>query len=333
MGILPTTARIMRVILPLVAVLLVVAGGGAWFWLERGAAPPLRVGTNVWPGYEPLYLARELGYYRNRPIRLLELRSTGDVTQLLRAGSIEVAALTLDETLSVLQDGFDLGVIAVMDVSQGGDVLLARPSIATLAQLKGKRIGVESSAVGAILLDGALAAARLRDDQVEIVPLTVAEHEAAYRDRRIDAVVTFEPVATRLREQGARVLFDSRRIPDRIVDVLVVRRDLIRGRESALEALLDGYFQALAFMKERPRRAAELSARRLNLTPAEVQRSYRGLRLPTLADNHRWLSGEMPVLSVTGRRIAAFLVRKGLLRHAVDPGRLAEPRFLPEGRP
>ncbi len=319
----------MRVILPLVALLLVVAGGGAWLWLERGAAPPLRVGTNVWPGYEPLYLARELGYYRRRPIKLLELRSASDVMQLLRAGSIEAAALTLDETLSVLQDGFDLGVIAVMDVSQGGDVLLARPPIGTLAQLKGKRVGVESSAVGAILLDGALEAGRLRDDQIEIVPLTVDEHEAAYRDRRIDAIVTFEPVATRLREQGARVLFDSRQIPSRIVDVLVVRRDLVRGREAALRVLLDGYFQALAFMRNQPRRAAELSARRLNLTPEEVQRSYRGLRLPTLTDNHRWLSGAIPLLSVTGRRIAAFMVQKRLLRHSVDPKRLAEPRFLP----
>lgn len=319
----------MRVILPLVIVLLVVTGG-AWFWLEQAAAPPLRVGTNVWTGYEPLYLARELGYYRHRPIKLLELRSASDVMQLLRAGSIEAAALTLDETLSVLQDGFDLGVVAVMDVSQGGDVLLARPSIETLAQLEGKRVGVESSAVGAILLGGALAAARLRDDQVEIVPLTADEHEAAYRERRIDAVVTFEPVATRLREQGARVLFDSRRIPDRIVDVLVVRRDLIEGREAALRALLDGYFQALAFMRNQPRRAAELSAPRLNLTPEEVRRSYRGLRLPTLADNYRWLSGASPLLSVTGRRIAAFMVQKRLLRHFVDPARLAEPRFLPE---
>jgi len=31
--------RVMRVILPLAVVLLVVAGGGAWLWLEQGAAP------------------------------------------------------------------------------------------------------------------------------------------------------------------------------------------------------------------------------------------------------------------------------------------------------
>jgi len=28
---------------------------------------PLRVGTNIWPGYEPFYLARELGYYEQQP--------------------------------------------------------------------------------------------------------------------------------------------------------------------------------------------------------------------------------------------------------------------------
>ncbi|GAC1453919.1 MAG: hypothetical protein NVS2B14_22080 [Chamaesiphon sp.] len=30
---------------------------------------PLRVGTVVWPGYENLYLAQNLGYYKNTSIR------------------------------------------------------------------------------------------------------------------------------------------------------------------------------------------------------------------------------------------------------------------------
>ena len=36
--------------------------------------PILRVGTNVWPGYEPLYLARDLGYL-DESIRLVEYSS------------------------------------------------------------------------------------------------------------------------------------------------------------------------------------------------------------------------------------------------------------------
>ena len=45
-------------------------------WLMVGCGPryepPLMVGTNIWAGYEPLYLARDLGYYDGQPLRLVE---------------------------------------------------------------------------------------------------------------------------------------------------------------------------------------------------------------------------------------------------------------------
>lgn len=119
--------------------------------LSCGPAPEplLRIGTNTWPGYEPLYLARSLGYYEGSPITLVELTSASEVIHALRSGTLEGAALTLDEVLTLLDDGFDLKVVLVMDFSNGGDVLLAKPGIDSTADLRGKRIAVEYTAVGA----------------------------------------------------------------------------------------------------------------------------------------------------------------------------------------
>ncbi|MFN5564811.1 MAG: nitrate ABC transporter, partial [Pseudanabaena sp.] len=36
---------------------------------------PLRIGSNLWTGYETLYLARDLGYYNDKPIRLVDYPS------------------------------------------------------------------------------------------------------------------------------------------------------------------------------------------------------------------------------------------------------------------
>ena len=47
---------------------------------------PLRVGTNVWPGYEPLYLAREQGYLSEDAVRLIELPSATDVMSAFSHG-------------------------------------------------------------------------------------------------------------------------------------------------------------------------------------------------------------------------------------------------------
>ena len=62
--------------------------------------PPqsLRLGTNVFPGYELLYLARDLGFYKGKPIHMVELTSASEVQHALRTDNLEAAALTLDET-------------------------------------------------------------------------------------------------------------------------------------------------------------------------------------------------------------------------------------------
>jgi NitT/TauT family transport system substrate-binding protein len=78
--------------------------------------PPLRIGTNVWPGYEPLYLARDLGHYNETPVNLIEFTSASSVIHALRNGMIEGATLTLDEVLTLLSDGFDLKVILAPDI-------------------------------------------------------------------------------------------------------------------------------------------------------------------------------------------------------------------------
>jgi NitT/TauT family transport system substrate-binding protein len=88
------------------------------------APPPLRVGANVWPGYESLYLARDLGYYDNSSIQLVDYPSATEVSRALRNGHLEVAALTLDETLALAETNPDIRVVLVTDVSAGEMPLL-----------------------------------------------------------------------------------------------------------------------------------------------------------------------------------------------------------------
>ena len=189
---------------------------------------PFRVGTNVWPGYEPLYLAREQGLYPpSAGLRLVEYTSASEVIQAFRNGTIDAAALTLDEVLLLAETTPDLGIVLVLDISHGADVILAQPAISSLRDLKGKRVGLESTALGAYVLTRALQTAGMRQDDVRKISLEVDEHEQAFKKGRVDAVVTFEPVRTRLMASGARQLFDSSMLPGEIVDVLVVRRTLL----------------------------------------------------------------------------------------------------------
>ena len=86
----------------------------------------MHIGTNVWPGYEPLYLARELGYFDDQPIHLVEHAAATEVIRAFRNGTIDAAALTLDEVLLLAQHGQNPRIVLVMDFSQGGDTLIVQ---------------------------------------------------------------------------------------------------------------------------------------------------------------------------------------------------------------
>jgi len=164
---------------------LIVSGLGACQRHE----PLLRVGTNLWLGYELIYLAQAQGYISHEAVRLVELPSATAVLQALAGGMLEAACLTLDEVLTARADGIDLSVIAVLDVSMGADVLLARPALTSLKKLKGQRIGVEQTALGALMLDAALRQAGLKVSDVHVVSLTVDQHHDAYLHDAVDALL------------------------------------------------------------------------------------------------------------------------------------------------
>lgn len=300
----------------------------------QGREPLLRIGAHDWPGYAPLFLARELGYMNPSQVRLHELTSATNALQALSAGAIDAAGLTLDEVLTARAEGLTLTAALIFDFSAGADVLLAHPALASLADLRGRRIGAESSAVGAVMLDAALTAAGLDPSAVQVVPLTVDRHEAAFLTGEVDAVVTFEPVAHHLERRGARRLFDSSSIPGRIVDVLAVRPTAISASPMALRGLLKAYFHSLDYLAAHPRDATRIMGAQLALEPEATLTALAGLQQPDLALNQRWLRGAEAELPRRASELAALMVARRLLPGPVSLAGIGNGNFLPgEPRP
>ena len=291
--------------------------------------PLLRIGSNGWPGYLFISWAADTHVLNRKQVRLLHISSSTSSLRALSAGMLDGACLTLDEVISALAEGIPLKVIAVLDVSHGGDVVLARSSITSLGQLAGRRIGVEASAVGAVMLDAMLQRAGLSREQVIPVPLLLDQHEAAFDFGSVDALVTMEPQASRLRAGGARVLFSSADIPGRIVDVLAVREDALLNTRQALQALVDSHFAMLdKFSRQRTEAYAYMAAQ-MGVNHAELTPIFAGLRLPGRQENLRWLGGR---LDDEARNLANVMSRAGLLPKPVQLGRLAVPDFVEGGR-
>ncbi len=294
------------------------------------AAPALRVALNGWIGYSPLFLAQDLGHVPESAVRLLEFPSNTASMMALVNGEVTAAALTLDEVLLAREGGLDVRAALVFDESAGADVLLAREDADSLAALRGMRIGVESTAVGALMLSRVLEAAQLAPTDVVKVPLTADQHVAAYTAKRIDALITFEPMASRLRALGARPLLDSSRFPGLIVDVLAVSTQVTPRQGEQLRQLIDGHFQALQHLRSNPASAARLLAQHQQIAPDAVLAAFAGIRLADAAANRGWLAGQNPGLSASARSIGQLMVHAKLLQGLPDTATLCDPRFLPE---
>jgi len=279
---------------------------------------PMRIGSNVWPGYEPLYLARELGYYEGLSISMVEYPSASEVLRAYRNGAIQAAALTMDEVLILAESGLDPRVVLLLDVSQGGDVILGQDNIHSVADLKGRRVGVENTALGAYVLSRALAMNEMRVSDVTLVPLEVNEHEAAFKAGKIDAVVTFEPVRTRLLDVGATRLFSSQNIPNEIFDVLVVQGDYLEKNRAVVKSLVQRWFQTLEYQQQNPQRAAEIIARRQQLKPADYLASMDGLKMVSRAENIEALSGASAPIVEVMKRLKNSMIENQLLKKTVD---------------
>lgn len=311
---------------------LLLAGVLVWSTCSAPATSLLRVGTKVWIGSEPLYVAAERGRFEGTPVRLIDYSSGSQAISAFRNRSIEAASLTLDEALELAQNDDDVRIVLVEDISAGADVLLSTPATSTLADLRGQRIGYESTAAGAFLLSRALEAGGLTPEDVVPVPVQFDEHEKAFSDGRVDAVVTFEPARTRLLTLGARELFSTRDLPNEVIDVIVVRASVMANDPDAIASLLRGWFDGVDAVVSEPDAFERQTAKRLGLTVDEVRNAYRLIELGTRATNQRWLVPTPPLLREVESRIGAFMFSRQLLRHPVQDRSIidAEPvrRFL-----
>lgn len=289
---------------------------------------PLRIGTNLWTGYETLYLARDLGYYDNQPIKLIDYPSGTEEVRSYRNNEIEGAGLSIDQVLVLAATQENIKIIAIMDFSNGSDVILGKPEITNIKALKGKRVGVEATALGAFFLTRALEKNGMSIQDIQLVSLELTEHERAYKQGKIDAVVTFGPARTKLLAAGAKLLFDSSQIPGEIVDTIAVNTDAIANSPKTIQALVNGRFRALDYFNKNPQDAVNLMAKRTQVSPAQMLDAFQGLTQPNLTENQKLLDQSDPTLVNSMTKLVKIMVEHKLLPKEIDPASILDDRFV-----
>ncbi len=321
-----TPIRSRRDFLQISAGLLLTSAFAGLFSCDPGK--PLKVAAQVWLGYAFLYLGCAQGLISDTSLELIKTENLGDSASALIKGEVDGAALTLDEVVHLLDQGLSLKVVLVLDISAGADVVMVPREIKTPADLQGKRIGVESSSLGNIMLSKLLKASQLTRDHIDVV-LMGFDHIKAWDENKLDAIITYEPNAHLLEQKGLLRMWDSRNIPGAIVDVLAVRSDVVTSHASALTEIVTGHFKALGLWRKNPIDTMYLLGKILQIPPEEVKTAFMGLDLPDASFNRHYLSPPAAELKTAAADTAQIMMHDKLIRQVPDFASLFIADFIP----
>ena len=287
-----------------------------------GCAPQdkhvLKLGANGWLGYQAFFEAQKQSYWDTGQVMAIELGSSTEVMRALSNKSIDLAALTLDELVTARLRDSQLQIVTVVDFSFGGDVLIARPELQSLQDLRGKTIALENTALGAVMLDAVLRHAGLSPADVKLSPLTFDEHADALQNGEADAVITFEPVRSQLLAQGYRDLFNSRAIPDTIVDVLVVSESTAKRYPDRIRAMVSGFFRARSLILAEDAAVIAAIGRRTRLSSDAVVAAFGQLNMPDLEENKALISQCDKALRPTAEKLLKLMLERRIINQKVN---------------
>lgn len=280
--------------------------------------PPARLGMNAWVGYDPLVLARDRRLFDGSLLQVVELATGAETQRHLRNNLLDAGALTFDEVLRMRDSGLDLRIVALLDASRGGDVVMVAPRIRQLGDLLGQAIAVEDSSVGTLMLHRLLEAAGLAPGDVREVNIEATLHLQALKAGQVAAAISYQPLAGPMAAAGFRPVFDSRQIPGQVLDVLAVRHDVLQSRPAAVDAMLQAWQRGLALLMLDPAGAAESLSVGTDLKVAEYRTVMGGLQFFAPDESLAALSDPASPVLHGAREVARLMTRLGMIRTEPD---------------
>ena len=277
--------------------------------------PSIRIATTVWPGYEPLYISKSLGYLDENSFRLIDMNSASQVMRAFRNNVIDIAGLTLDEVLQLASEGAKLKIFLVTDFSTGGDAVIGQTEFKEMKDLKGGRIGAENTALGGYMLSRSLELNSLNVKDVTIIPTYSHEMERKFMSGEVDAIVTYEPTKSRVLKVRGNLLFDSKQMPGEIVDVLVIRKEVFDKRPDVIPQLVDAWYHALSYMINSPQESHDIINKRLKVGKQEIATMYENIVLPSRSENELLLNSDDAEHGLVGKieKLTDYMMKNGLL--------------------
>jgi taurine transport system substrate-binding protein len=200
-------------------------------------------------------------------------------------GGIDIACTGIVSAMALMARGArQFSIIGIPESFGRVEGLLGRGGIKSVADLKGKKVGVTFASSAHLLVLDVLSKAGFKDADVTVLNVPAPELPAAMQAGQIDAAAAWTPQFDAIRKQpGVSLLADdtafslyksSHVTPG--PDVLVVRRAFADGNKELVKTYLKAYFQACDLLRDKPDAAVQPLMKLTNLSAEDQLAAVRG---------------------------------------------------------
>jgi NitT/TauT family transport system substrate-binding protein len=223
--------------------------------------PSFTVGWSIYVGWNPYHYMARSGILRKWgdkygiSIKAQRFDYAPSLDAFV-AKNIDACVMTNMEALDMpAAAGVDTTAIIIGDYSNGNDAVLARRNL-TLAQMPGRRVLLAEKTVSQYLFERAMVLNGLGGQlkQVHYINTSDSDIAAAFlSDASKDVVVTWKPLVSQIaKAKDVKIIFNSSQIPGEILDLLVVRTEVLNRADGSgqklAKALTGAWYEVMALM-------------------------------------------------------------------------------------
>lgn len=241
-------------------------------------AKEIRVATQPIPHYAPIFVAKQKGWLEEElaktgvAVKWTSFAAGPPMNESFAAGEQDVGFMGDSPAIIAKSAGQDTRIVGLTSTGPKAlAVVVPKDSKLTSTQeLKGKKVAVVKGSYAHHLLSLVLQNNGLTTNDIQFINMPQADIGTALNKGDIDAGAIWEPLITKLEDQGvARVLVDGTGIKKGLL-VIISTNDFATKNPELVKTFLKVYQRGQEFIKTNPQEAAKLITSEVKLSPEQL---------------------------------------------------------------
>jgi len=252
-------------------------------------AEPLKLAYSDWPGYTVLEVAKQKGWFKDAglDVELVWFDYSASL-DAFGANKVDAVAVVATDALVNGATGAKSKIIALLDYSEGSDMIVGKPGIESIKDLKGQSVGVEQTLVEHLLLLRALQANGLKMSDVTLVNTKTNDTPQTLASGKVAAIGAWYPVSGQALKQvaGSKKLFTSAEAKGLIYDVLAVSPTSFGKHKDEWTKIAGIFYKCVDYLKDPKTQddAIKIMAAKVGADAEDYAKNIPGTHFLTLAE-------------------------------------------------